>query len=295
LPHLWPNLAMVGAVLLWAASPTGNKWALADVTVPEVVAFRVIGGAVLLWSVGLMLRRRYRWHGPIPLLMGILEPGLVTFFNVLGLNYTSAVNAAVVWGIMPLTQPLLARLVLKEAVQPSVVVGAALAIGGTTLLFLAKHQDGTGSLLGDIFLLCGVASSAANQLVARRVAITRREPIVTTSYQLLSSSALALVYLFWMVPPALPYQGADAATYGVLCFLILTTAGPFLLYNYALQYLAVGRISLFAPLTGPIGVVLATLAFGEPVDGVIVAAIAMALGGAFVPPLASLRDRLAVR
>ena len=103
-----------------------------------------------------------------------------------------------------------------------------------------------------------VACASANQLVARRVATTRREPIATTSYQLLSASALALVYLFWMAPPAQPYQGADGATYGVLCFLILTTAGPFLLYNYALQYLPVGRISLFGPLTGPIGVVLAT-------------------------------------
>lgn len=291
MPHALANLAMIGAVLLWAASPTGNKWALVDVTVPEVVVFRILGGAVLLWGVGLALRRRYRWHGPIPLLMGILEPGLVTFFIVLGLKHTSAVNAAVVWGIMPLTQPLLARLVLNEPLQRSVLVGAVLAVGGTALLFLAKYHDGSGSLVGDFFLLCGVASAAANQLVARRVATTRREPIVTTSYQLLSASALALLYFAWMVPPAAAYQGADAATYGVLCFLILTTAGPFLLYNYALQYLAVGRISLFAPLTGPIGVVFATIAFGEPVDALIVAAIAMVVGGAFVPPLASMRAR----
>ena len=71
--------------------------------------------------------------------------------------------------------------------------------------------------------------------------------------------------------------------------MILTTAGPFFLYNYALQYLSVGRVSLYAPLTGPVGVVIATVAFGEPVDALIVAAIVMALGGAFLPSLTAWR------
>jgi drug/metabolite transporter (DMT)-like permease len=284
-----PSLAMLGAVFLWASSATGNKWALADVTVPEVVAYRIVGGALILWCAGLALRRSYRWRGPWPLLMGILEPGLVTFFIVLGLKYTSAVNAAVVWGIMPATQPVLARLILKEPIQRSVLVGAALAIAGTALLFAVKHEDGTGSLLGDFLLVCGVASASANQMIARRIATTHREPIVTTSYQLLSSSLLALVYLAFFVPPAGLYATADAVTYAVLTFLILTTAGPFFLYNYALQYMSVGRVSLFAPLTGPIGVVMATLAFGEPIDALIVAAILMALGGAFLPALARSR------
>ena len=285
----WPGLAMMGAVLLWAASGTGNKWVLAHVSVPEIVAFRILGGAAVLWSIGLLLGRSYRWRGPWPLLMGILEPGLVTFFIVLGLSYTSAVNAAVVWGIMPLTQPLLARLVLKEPIQLSVLAGAVLALAGTALLFAVKSQDGTGSLLGDFFLVCGVAAASVNQLIARRIATAFREPIVTTSYQLLSASLLALVYLAVAVPPVTPYSTADAAAFAVLCFLILTTAGPFFLYNYALQYLSVGRVSLYAPLTGPVGVVIATVAFGEPVDALIVAAIVMALGGAFLPNLTAWR------
>lgn len=284
-----PSLAMMGAVLLWASSATGNKLAVADVSVPEIVAFRIVGGALVLWGVGTLLGRRYRWPGPVPLLMGILEPGLVTFFIVLGVSYTSAVNATVVWGIMPLTQPLLARLFLKEPIHKAVLVGAAMAIGGTVMLFVAKQQDGTGSLLGDFFLVCGVASASVNQMIARRIATTRREPIVTTSYQLLSASLVASLFLLVMVPPATPYVGADAVTFAVLCFLILTTAGPFLLYNFALQELSVGRVSLFAPLTGPVGVVIATIAFGEPVDAVIVSAILIALGGAFLPSLASWR------
>jgi drug/metabolite transporter (DMT)-like permease len=278
---------MLGAVLLWAAAPTGNKWALADVSVAEVVAFRIVAGAIFLWSVGLALGRSFPWRGPLPLLMGILEPSLVVFFAVLGLKYTSAVNGAVVWGITPLTQPLLARIILKEPIQPSVVVGAVLAVTGVSLLFTAKSLDGTGSLLGDFFLICAVASAAANQLIARHIALRYRQPIVVTSYQLLSASVLALVYLAILVPPSSAYAGADATTYAVLCFLALATGAPFFLYNYALQSMSVGRTSLFGPLSGPLGVVIATLAFGEPIDAVIVLAIVIALGGAFTPTLAA--------
>jgi drug/metabolite transporter (DMT)-like permease len=279
---------MLGAVLLWAAAPTGNKWALADVSVAEVVAFRIVAGAIFLWGIGLVLGRSFQWRGPWPLVMGILEPWLVTFFVVLGLKYTSAVNGAVVWGITPLTQPLLARAILKEPIQPSVMLGAVLAVSGVLLLFTAKSLDGTGSLLGDFFLICAVASAAANQLIARRVALRHRQPIVVTSYQLLSSSLLALVYLAIQVPVSSAYAGADARTYAVLCFLALATGAPFFLYNYALQTMSVGRTSLFGPLSGPLGVVIATLAFGEPIDAMIVVAIILALGGAFTPTLAAL-------
>jgi drug/metabolite transporter (DMT)-like permease len=278
---------MLGAVLLWAAAPTGNKWVLADLSVAEVVAFRIVAGAVLLWGVGLALGRSFHWRGPLPLVMGILEPWLLTFFIVLGLQYTSAVNAAVVWGITPVTQPLLARAILKEPLQASVMVGSVLAVVGVSLLFTAKSLDGTGSLLGDFFLICAVASAAVNQLIARRIALRYRQPIVVTAYQLLSASLLALLYLVIFVPPSTAYAGADADTYAVLCFLALATAAPFFLYNYALQSLSVGRISLFGPLSGPLGVVIATLAFGEPVDAVIVVAIVIALAGAFTPTLAA--------
>ena len=108
---------------------------------------------------------------------------------------------------------------------------------------------------------------------------------MVTSYQLLSASLLALVYLAIQVPVSSAYAGADARTYAVLCFLALATGAPFFLYNYALQTMSVGRTSLFGPLSGPLGVVIATLAFGEPVDAMIVSAVILALCGAFTPTL----------
>ncbi len=290
MPVFLPSLAMLGAVLLWGSSPTVNKWVLADVGVSEIVAFRIVGAGLVLWLL-LVALRRVRWTGPLPLVMGILEPGLVTSFLVLGLSHTSAVNASVVWGIMPLSQPLLGRLVLKEPIERPVMIGALLAIGGTALLVGLTQGDGTGSLLGDLFLVLSVLCAGSNQLIARRVAIKVRDPALTTAYQLLSASLVALTVLLFTARPAELYDGVTAPTFLWLAYLIVTTGGPFLLYNYTLQYMPVGKVSLFAPLTGPIGILIATLVFREPLSPLILAAIAMALAGAFLPAWAARRKR----
>ena len=287
------TFAMLGAGLLWASSGSASKLALLHLTVAEGVAFRIIGAAVVLWFIGLvLLRRNFRLTSPRPLIMGILEPALVTFFIMAGVSQTSAVNAAVVWGIMPVTQPLLARLFLKEPIQKSVVFGAMLAVTGTTILFITKQQDGTGTLAGDLLLLCAVASASINQMLARTVAKRDQNPLVTTSYQLLAASVIALGFLLFNMPDDGFYVGVPASLVPIMVLLILTTAGPFFLYNFAMQTMPVGRVSLFAPLSGPIGATIATIVFGEPLHAIIILAVCMSLGGALAPTVAA---RLRVR
>jgi drug/metabolite transporter (DMT)-like permease len=282
---------MLGAVMLWGSSGSASKLALDFVSVPEGVAFRIVGGAALLWFIGfVVLRRNYRLQSSRPLLMGILEPGLVTFFIMSGVAQTSAVNAAVVWGIMPVTQPLLARLVLDEPLQRSVALGAVLAVGGTALLFFTKQQDGSGSLTGDLLLLCAVATASVNQLLARTVAKSEQNPLVTTSYQLLTASVIACVFLAFNLPDHTLYGHVDLTTFWLLLLLIATTAGPFFFYNYAMQTMTVGRVSLFAPLSGPIGAIIATVVFEEPVHMLVAVAVIMSLGGALCPTLANWRQ-----
>ncbi len=288
MPTFLPVLAMLGATLLWASSPTSNKLAFAFAGVPDVIAFRICGAALVLWLAGLLIfRRNYSLSrvGWRPMAMGVLEPGLVTVFIALGVANTSAVNAAVVWSILPVTQPLLARLVLGEPIQKPVIFGAVLAVSGSALLFALKQQEGSGTLFGDAMLLCGVMCAACNQLIARTVATSVRDPLVTTCYQLFTASLLSLALLAWFGGPSIGPADLRREDLGVLLALIVTTAGPFFLYNTALQHLPVGRVSLFAPLSGPVGATIASLVFDEALSAGVLGAIALVLAGAMAPPL----------
>ncbi len=279
------NLAMLGAIILWGTSATVSKIALERMGTVEIYTFRVLGGALVLWAVSLLLYKRVRWNGWQPLLMGFFSPGLVTFFIILGLSYTSAVNGSVVWGIIPVIQPVLARVFLKEPLEASVMVGACLSVLGISVLFYLKNQDGTGVLLGDLYLVTGVLCATASQLMARRVASTRGLPIVTTSYQMSVAAGLGLILLSFNPSAAAAYAEIDFVLFMVLCYLVLTSAGPYLLSNFALQELSVGRSALFSPLSGPIGVVFASLVFREPLSPWILISIMVALTGAFLPAI----------
>jgi drug/metabolite transporter (DMT)-like permease len=287
--QLQANLAMLAAMLLWGTSPTATKYVLADLGTSEIYAFRVVGGALVLWCISILIYKKVRWHGFAPLIMGFFSPGLVTLFIVLGLSYTSAINGSVVWGVLPVVQPLLARIFLQEPIEGSVMAGAVLSIIGITILFLLKNQDGSGSLFGDFLLLCGVLSATASQILARKVAVEHGKPIVTTSYQMLVAALLGIGILVFTTPLDSAYQSVDVPIFFLLCYLVLTSAGPYFLSNYALQNMSVGRSALFSPLAGPIGVTFAMFIFREPMDAWIFIAILVALAGAFLPTYMTFR------
>ena len=291
-----PVFAMLGAILLWSTAAPFTKLALGYVGVWEVIVFRLAVAAAFMWAVvliafGLINLRKV---GPWPFLMGVFEPGLVTTFIVIGIAHTSAVNGAVVWGILPVTQPILARLVLKEPLQLPVVIGAVFAVGGAALLFSTKQSEGTGTLFGDAMLVLAVLSAAGNQLLARRVAQRMRNPLVVTACQMVTAAVIAAV-LFTATASdgATAYANVTLPVFGLLCYLVVTTAGPFMLYNYSLQHLPVGAISLFAPLAGPLGALWAGLLLDDVVSPVGIAAIVVILTGAMMPSLAPIiRARL---
>jgi drug/metabolite transporter (DMT)-like permease len=287
--QLQANLAMLGAMFLWGTSPTVTKLVLSDIGTAEIYAFRVIGGALLLWCISVFVYRKFKWNGFAPLIMGFFSPGLVTLFIILGLNHTSAVNGSVVWGVLPVIQPLLGRMFLKEPIEVSVMIGACLSIVGITILFLLKNQDGSGSLFGDFLLLCGVLSATASQILARKVAVKHGAAIVTTSYQMLVAAVLGLAILLFTMPVDEAYQAVDIPVFFLLCYLVITSAGPYFLSNFALQNMSVGRSALFSPLSGPIGVVFATIVFQEAIDLWIFVAILVALAGAFLPTYVTFR------
>lgn len=284
-----PTLAMLTAVFFWSSSIIGMKFALAAFVPAEAMAARAVLAALAMWTVALAMRQAasIATLGWRPLLMGLLEPGLVSAFIMSGLARSPATTCAVMWSLMPLLQPVLGRLVLKEAIRPSVVVGAALALAGTLILIEGKSGEGQVSLLGDAFLAIGVGLAAINQLIARRVAQRSGRPAAVTAWQLTGSIGIGLLFLAFFPPPVAPFTtGTPSATAGLVYVGLIAGVAPFLLYNYALQHIPVGRISLFGGLTAPMGAPMAFLILGEALTLRDVLAIAVVTFAVMLPSLA---------
>lgn len=289
-----PTLAMLAAVFLWSSATPGSKFVLAEVAVAEFVVVRLALAAAALWLIVLVTRARagLRTVGWRPLVMGLLEPGLVTFLVSVGLTMTSPVSGSVFWGLTPLIMPLLGRIVLGERIEAMVVVAAAIAFGGTLVLVWGQSHHGGGSILGDLFVASGVLASAFNSLLSRRNAQAGANPLVTSSWQLTSAFCVAAVLLLAMPSGELRSTEAGNQTVAVLLYLgLVVSAGVYILSNYAVRHLPVARMSLLGCLTAPLGATLSAVLLGTQVSALDIGAVCLIIAAVALPTLLHLRQR----
>ena len=289
-----PTLAMLAAVFLWSSATPGSKFALTEIAVAEFVVFRLSLAAIALWLIVLATRAnaRLRIVGWRPLVMGLLEPGLVTFLVSVGLTMTSPVSGSVFWGLTPLIVPLLGRVVLGEPIEIVVLVAAAIAFGGTAILVWGQSHHGGGSVLGDIFVASGVLASAVNALLARRNAQSGANPLVTSSWQLTSACCVAALLLLVMPSDGKRAVDASPQSIAVLLYLgLVVSVGVYILSNYAVRHLPVGRMSLLGCLTAPLGTILSAVLLGTHVSALDLGAVGLVILAVALPSLAQRRTR----
>ena len=285
-----PTLAMLAAVFLWSSATPGTKRALSEIALADFVIIRLSLAAVALWLIVFVTRTsasllRAGWR---PLIMGLLEPGLVTLLVSLGLTMTSPVSASVFWGLTPLIMPILGRVVLGERIEFVVLVAATIAFSGTLILVWGQSHHGGGSVLGDICVASGVLASAVNALLSRRHAQAGANPLVTSSWQLTSACCVAFLLPFVMPPPGTA-RAVDASmqSIAVLAYLgLVVSVGVYILSNYAIRHLPVGRMSLLGCLTAPFGAMLSAFLLGTEVNTLDVAALGLVVGAVALPSLA---------
>jgi len=286
--------AMFLAMVLWASSMVGLKAIVDAAAIGEIAFLRLAVAAAALWLGVAITRQRFRLReiGLTPALMGMIEPGVISLILVAGMANASPISAALIFSLMPVIQPITARLILREPVQPSVLAGAMIAIAGT-VLFVSGHIGGSHTLLGEGLIAAGMLLACLNQLVARRVAQIHGKPMVVSAIQLTAAAVLGGLFLI-AVEQTDPFAiRLDAEVGATIVYLgLVASAMPFFLYNFALRNLSVGRASLFPCLLAPVAVPLAAAYLGTPVSLRDLAAIAVVVLGVLLPALAG-QGRLA--
>jgi drug/metabolite transporter (DMT)-like permease len=288
-----PTLAMLGTVVLWSSATPGSKFVLGEVAVTHFVVARLALASLALWLLVIITRpaglRAVGWR---PLVMGVLEPGLVAILVSLGLTMTSPVSGSVLWGLTPLLVPILGRVLLRERFEPIVMVAALIAVAGTMTLAWGQSHHGGGSLVGDTLIAGGVLASALNALLSRRNAQLGANPLVTSCWQLTSACGVAASLLFLLPSPSLETTNASPHALGVILYLgLIVSVGVFILSNYAVRHLSVARMSLLSCLSAPLGVTLSALLLGTRISALDVGAIGIVIAAVALPALFQLRKR----
>ena len=258
--------SIIAACLLWSLNPAANKLALEEIAVPQLVFMRAVFAAFILLLVSFIMGHRFRpkeigWR---PFLLGVLDPGLTSLLFVTSLTVLSASNTVLIMALMPFSQSVLGRVVFKEELRSSVLLGGTLAFSGIVIYFSGEAFNGADTVWGNSLLLSVFCLMAVSQIMTRKIMTTEIPAIQVTSSQMISASVVLFIYLILFGDTELPLQ-ASSGTMMTLLFLVFSMAIPFFLYNQAMRHLPIGTASLLLVMIIPFGFLFAAIFLGEEI------------------------------
>jgi len=179
---------------------------------------------------------------------------------IASLSYTSIASSVLLVNTAPLFTVVLARVFLREAAPPVVLVAIPLAFAGAALIALGDRIESPASLFGNALALAGAVTMAAYHVIGRGL----RGALPLDAYVLgvwsTAAATLAVLVAFLRVP----FAGFPASTW--LAFLglaVVPTLGGHGLVNKSLRSLPAPTVGLFL-LGEPVGAsILAWILFGE--------------------------------
>ncbi len=283
-------ISMFMAVIGFGSGPPFVKLALQEFYVMDLMAVRFSLAFVLMFIFALLMRvdLSIKKIGLTPFLMGLLNPFLVTLSFHIGLLLTSPVSGVALISTIPIWQPFVARIFLKEKIEIKVIIGAFITIIGTLILLSTQKKIGGGNYLGDFIIFLGMMCVSINEVLGRRFMQTKVNQLGVNTFQYMIGAILSVLILFMLWPDSsFKYNNYLNFSPPVLAAITLSfiTFGAYLFYNFALRRAPIGRISLMYPLTGPIGATMSWIVLGSTMSINIFVSLIIILVGTIIPQI----------
>ncbi len=221
------HVAMIVANLCWGLmSPFVKTVVLnSNVNAWSIVAFRVVGAALAFWTASLFVPKE---KVPVKDLLLMAVAGLFAIILnqgvfVLGVSYTSPINASIVTTTLPIIAMVIAAFYLKEPVTWKKIVGILIGASGAIIIILSSSSYGNGSeglgLKG--ILLCFLAQiSYAIYFVFFKKFVGKYSPITLMKWMFLFSAVIYLP-LTWNQLSAIDYTSLSSSIVFEIVFIVL--------------------------------------------------------------------------
>lgn len=240
-------LTLLAVQVLFGLFPVAAKKVFEQMGSFPVLGLRLAGAAFFLMALHLLLVRN-----PIPmrtewkrvLLLSLLGVVINMGFFLVGLQYTTAVNAVLVITTIPVFTYAIAVLLGRETLGPFRAVGIGVALAGVLYLVGSSYQASPKHAMGDLMIMVN-ALSYAGFLVLARPTIQKYDPLSLTTWMFLIGAIVFLpIGLFF----GLRGQLADATptTLGWMLYIIV---GPsvlaYLLNARVLRHVPSSTVAVF--------------------------------------------------
>ncbi|MEB3100864.1 DMT family transporter [Ferviditalea candida] len=278
-------LMLAGVVISWGLNVVAVKYLTEQAPMFSVAALRIIFAALAMLP---FVWKGYGWfklnarQWILIFLIGLTSVFINQIFLVWGLALTSAINAALILGLNPLSTALLAAIFLGEGLGWRLIAGIVLGFTGVVLAVASKSAEGGIAVAGwgDLVVLGSMLSYVIGSLFVKKLA-GRIPALVITAYSTaIGAAMLGAADLGIYGARAFTSIDGDAFFWILMLFSAwVATALGNLGWNYGIQMLGAGRTAIFLnglPFAGMAG---AFLFLGEHLHWIHAFAFALTAAG----------------
>ncbi len=277
---------LVLMVSIWSFNYVVAKVALREFPPLLLVGLRSVLAAVLLLPVCLWREgtgtRIWNWRELRVLVpLGICGVAGNQLFFVLGLARTSVAHAAIVLATTPLMVLLMAALAGQEEISARKMIGMVIAFSGIIVLQFGRVQGSSASVIGDLYILIGALSFAGFTVLGKSMSARHGGVAVST---------VAYVSAALLMAPLILAQGAHfrfgsitpLGWWSLFYMAAFSSVISYLIFYYALTYIAASRVSVFSYLQPVLATLMAIPILREPIGPGLLLGGTLALAGVFV-------------
>ncbi|BBB92703.1 MAG TPA: DMT family transporter [Methylomusa anaerophila] len=279
--------------LFWGGAFGSTKHVLTELPplTASAVRFLIAGLLMALWVV---VRKDWDWAIVKHNWLGLLGLGLTGVFGynvffAMGLQYTSAINGALVIVINPVTTALISVLFLGEAWSLRLGLGVGLSLAGV-LTVITKGNFGVLANMsfnyGEILLLGAVASWTAYTTLGKMV-MRNIGAVPATAVSTLMGAILLIISSFmenaWRNMPNLSFQVVAELLY----LAVFSTVVAFILFNIGIRRLGASKASAYINLMPVNALLIAAAVYGETVTIMHIIGMVLVISGVLLTTTAS--------
>ncbi len=263
----WNDVGLIATIIIWAINMPVVKHTFAYVPPLAFTTLRFVFVPILMLAVVWLIERDVRierglWWNVI--LVGLIGNTGYQVFFMLGLNYTSASNAALLVATTPIWVALVSQFRGWERLSWRGWLGIVISFIGVFVILFNGEVISEKSLIGDIFVLIASACWAYYTIGAKAV-LAKYSPLRVTAVTL-TIGAIPLIFIGlsealtvnWL---AIPWDGWVGMAYSV----IFSIAIAYILWYNGVVKVGPTRTGIYASLLPACGVISAYFILGDPI------------------------------
>lgn len=239
---------LILANMIWGAAFPISKLALQDIPPFTFVFLRFYLGALILlpFVYNKLEVKRSDWKDLF--LLSFFGITLTISFLVLGLRYTSSINAPIILSSTPIFTIIGSFFYLKEKLRIKVISGTLISLLGVLLivvmpLFIASSVD--GNVLGNFFLVLAAIGSTIHVLLLKKIS-SKYSPLTIAFWEfLLGAIPLTPLYFIELQKTHWPAHAHAYAYLGIIFGAIFATAIAHSIYNFGIKNIKASEVGIF--------------------------------------------------